>query len=50
MAYSSNRNKKINTQYFQDLTETYKKSIQTKDTTITERRIIDTRYIIRNFY
>ena len=32
MAYSSNRNKKINTQYFQDLTETYKKSIQTKDT------------------
>ncbi len=32
MAYSSNRNKKVNTQYFQDLTETYKKSIQTKDT------------------
>ena len=32
MAYSSNRNKKINTQYFQDLTETYKKSIQTKET------------------
>lgn len=32
MAYTSNRNKKINTQYFQDLTESYKKSIQTKDT------------------
>ena len=32
MAYSSNRNKKVNTQYFQDLTESYKKSIQTKDT------------------
>ena len=32
MAYTSNRNKKINTQYFQDLTDSYKKSIQTKDT------------------
>ena len=32
MAYSSNKNKKVNTQYFQDLTESYKKSIQTKDT------------------
>ena len=32
MAYSSNRNKKVNTQYFQDLTDNYKKSIQTRDT------------------
>lgn len=29
---ASNTNKKINVQYFQDLTESYKKSIQTKDT------------------
>ncbi len=32
MAYTANKNKKINTQFFQDLTENYKKSIQTKDT------------------
>ena len=31
MAYSSNRNKKVNTQYWQDLSDNYKKSIQTKD-------------------
>ena len=31
MAYSSSKNKKINTQYFQELAESYKKSIQTKD-------------------
>lgn len=31
MAYSSSKNKKINTQYFQELAESYKKSIQTND-------------------
>ena len=31
MAYNSNKNKKINTQYFQDIAETYRKSRSTSE-------------------